>query len=130
MMRETMALVVNADANEESGMRFYLWPTSNLWLIPDDDVKLAEVEVCYSMPDNMTPEDIRRAAVETLKEKQKHAYAKAEERVNRLQERINKLQMLTYQPAADAEPINTKEERIYDHDRTGFRYCDPDDIAF
>lgn len=111
----TMAIMLRPDKDEPDGMGFYLWPVNRLYYCDDDDVKIAEIDVPFEVPGDMTHEDIAKKAVETLEEKQKNEWARAQRRVDMLQIRINKLRMLTHQPAP--ENINNEGDgKTYEHD--------------
>lgn len=110
---DKMALMLRPDKEAPDGMSFYLSSLRHICICPDDDVKVAEIDVPFDIPENMTHEDILQKAVETLEEKKNNAWAQAQQRVNILQERINKLRMLTHNPTP---PVDHNEEgQTYEH---------------
>lgn len=96
--KEEMLLYVEADADKESGISFYLVSKKHQWYTGDEAVKICELVVEYEHPDSMDEHQIRTAAIQTLKEKQERIIAEAQLKKNKLQKKIEQLMLITYQP--------------------------------
>lgn len=86
--------VPNADAKD--GFEMILVPPDRRWWMNEQDVMIGMTTVSFDPPENMSREDMAIKAVETLKDKQKQIMAESQMRINKLQERINQLLLITH----------------------------------
>lgn len=93
---EEMLVYACPDADAEGGMDFRLVRPSDTWRMNDEDIKLGEVSVTYSIPGTLSRAELVNKAVVTLREKQQSARAYAEKRCIELESKIDKLLMLTH----------------------------------
>lgn len=119
MPKQKLILVASNDKDSPTGFTIVGIAERHQWYISDEDIKLGEVDVEVPHPNNLSVADLRLKAIMTLQEKQRNVYAEAQRAVNRLQERIQSLQQLTYvEPAFDTYPeenVMSTEEEIIEH---------------
>jgi len=102
---ENMLLVVEANSENESGVSFFLANTRHEWWLDDEAVKVSTVKITYEYPDSLSEDEFRVMAIKTLRDKQDRVIAEAQLTKVDLQNKIDKLLMLTHQPAAsELEP--------------------------
>lgn len=94
---EEMHLFVESDTEALNGMKFFLVPKRYRWATNDEQVKIEDVVVTYGLPNDLTQDQIRLKAVETLREKQERVIAEAQKQKVFLQEKIDNLLLLTHQ---------------------------------
>ena len=93
-----MLCYARPDESAEFGFNLLLVePVMKYWM-SDTDICIDTVPVEYLPPNNMSREQLILKAIETMRDKQKQILARAEREVQHLEERINQLQLLTYQP--------------------------------
>lgn len=122
--KEEMLLYVEADAEQESGIRFYLVSSLHQFYMGDESVKLCNVIVEYEHPNSLNEEQIRTAAIQTLKEKQERIIASAQLKKVELQKKIDKLLLITYQPAGVPKVVNIDDNKMSPN------MCKPDIVDF
>ncbi len=98
-MIEQRFIYVEADKERKSGMRFFLVPERCFWVPNDDQVKIEARDVEFFVSDNLMEDNIRRKAIEALKEKQQRALTDAQNRATELQGKIDNLMLLTHNKA-------------------------------
>lgn len=109
---EEMLLYVEADADKDSGISFYLVSQKHQWYMGDEAVKICKLMVEYERPDSMDEHQIRTAAIQTLKEKQERIIAEAQLKKNKLQKKIEQLMLITYQPGTPTVVGKMDEDKM------------------
>lgn len=99
---EKMVLFIESDEKSEEGMAFLLTNKRHQWATRDDQINLGEVEATYKIPADLDADSIRKKAIETLRAKQDRILADAYMAKQRLQDKIDKLILLTYKGDPDA----------------------------
>ena len=98
-----MHLFVRPDSTADSGMEFFVVPEHmRYWASGNDNVRIGETDVLFSIPDNLSEDELRQKAIETFRDKQKEIRAKAHKQVAELEEKIRELMLLTFQPESAA----------------------------
>ena len=110
MLKETMSIYAVPDSQESIGFKFKLIPQEKKWWMHDEDICVGEVEVEYDPPSDMTKDQLVLKAIETLKDKQTQAMASAQVKYNELQEKINKLTLISHNPS-------DVDDSIIEHDK-------------
>lgn len=98
-----MLLYVKAEANEPSGMQYYLIHPTHQWYMGDESVKVKKIQIEYEQPDTLDEEQLRAAAIQTLREKQDRVIAEAQLTKVKLQEKIDQLMLITHQPGTSMQ---------------------------
>lgn len=107
-----MHLIVEADSESEDGMHFFLMPEENKYYIGSYQINLGKVPTTYTRPDELSDNDIRKAAIRTLKDRQKENTAKTYKDNQTLQGRIDKLLLLTYNVDSGATEVKPESAFI------------------
>jgi len=94
-MKDTQYLFAESDIKSPTGMSFFLVPQRYEYYPGDECIKLGEVEVTYLYPMKLSEEELRKKAIETLKDKQQRVMAEAFKRTQALEIKINQLLLLT-----------------------------------
>lgn len=99
-MKDQYSLFVESDEDSEdgSGLHFFVIEERQRWYTNDDQVNLGKVDITFTLPENLTQEQIREKAIQTFREKQVRIIALAEKERVRLQGKIDKLLLLEYKP--------------------------------
>ena len=95
-----MHLFVRPDSGADSGMEFFLVPEHMRYWAGSSSVRIGETDVVFSIPDNLSEDEMRQKAIETFRDKQKEIRAQAHKEVEELEQKIRELTLLTYQPEA------------------------------
>lgn len=103
-----MEVWARTDPAEAEGFRLLLVPRELRMWMGDQDVCLETVPIEFQSP-NMSHEAMVLKAIQTLRDKQEDILAGAQLQVARLDERINRLLMLTHQPMGEAVVLPRKE---------------------
>lgn len=105
-IREKMTLFARPDADAEHGFILMpVHPTHEYWM-RDSDIKVDTVNIEYLPPQNMSREEMIQKAVITLRDKQKQIRAEAHKEVQKLEEKINEMLLLTHQPEPESTVID------------------------
>lgn len=98
-MKEKLTLCVEHDENTPGRLKFFLISPRHEWYLHDNkQIKIAkDIEVEYEPP-QMSEDELRLKAVEQLRDRQKRVRADASKAIADLDEQINKLMLITYQP--------------------------------
>lgn len=107
-MKQHMRIYAEPDSDSQAGFRHQLVNMRMKFWVPDSWIHLHEVEVEFQVPE-FSPDDFRRLAIKTLKEKQDQARAEAEKEVMRYQSEIDDLLLLTDQSQDDGSVVSTQE---------------------
>lgn len=99
MIEKTLKLYIRPDRDEEQGFKYFLLdPAFGYQWTQEADIEIGEVAVQFIIPEMLTDDDLRLKAIETLKKKQEAIKANAYKEIQGLQERIDKMMLLTHQP--------------------------------
>lgn len=115
-MKYPLNLWVIADPTEEEGFRYMLTDKSHYMY--SDEIFIDEVIVDFNPPENLSEDDLRKKAIQTLKDQQQKILADAQMRSNKLQEKIDKMLLLTHVSDIDVplpgpkNPVPPKPEII------------------
>ena len=99
---ETMHLFLEpnkkAESPNDSPFNFFLVSSRHKWYMNDDEqIRIDDVEVSYSVPTHIGEDDLAVAAIKQLKERQEKVRADAHRRVEEIEEHISRLSLLTHQ---------------------------------
>lgn len=94
---ETLRLFVRPDLEECNGMKLMLINKDHEYWMNDSDIKLDEVVINCEYHSEFTTDELRKLAIQTLKDKQERARAEAEVRCNVLQKKIDEMLFLTHE---------------------------------
>lgn len=100
-IQTNMLCYARPNADEETGFKLLLVEKDLKWWMNDEDICIATVPVEYFPPDDMSEEELIMKAIESLRDKQKQILADAQYQVHKLDEKINKMLLLTHQPKDD-----------------------------
>jgi len=97
-MKQMIDIWAVTNQNSDKGFDFKLIPKNKAYWMTDGDVNMGEVEVHFDPPADLDHQTLALKAIETLREKQADARAECEMRIKDLDEKIEKLLMITHQP--------------------------------
>lgn len=107
MATEKQYLFIEPDNTQDSGMNFFLVPQRWKYFPNDNCINVAEIDVNYTIPADLTEEVLRGMAIATLEAKQKRVIAEAIKRKAELQQRIDQMKRLPYfSTIHNEEPID------------------------
>jgi hypothetical protein len=104
-IQTNMICFARPDEQEPNGFKLILVDKDMRYWMNDEDINIATVPVEYFPPENMNKEELVLKAIESLRDKQKQILANAQRHVDQLNEKINQLQMLTYQPLDESDNV-------------------------
>ena len=93
---EECHLFIAPDKESERGFNYRIVPSYFRWIAGDDWIKVGDVNIDYVIPNDMTEDELRQKAINTLKEKQERVIAEAVVEKGKLQKRIDELLMITH----------------------------------
>lgn len=98
MIQKTLKLYMRPDSDEEDGFVYFVTdPAYGYSWTQDHDINIGDVDVSFNVPNDLTEDELRRKAIDTLKDKQDAIRAKAFRDIEALQNRIDEMLLLTHQ---------------------------------
>ena len=113
-IQEKMTLFVRPCSEGENGFKVMsVNEVHKFWML-DEDINIGQVTVDYQLPEDMTHETLALKSVATLKERQKKVQADAHMKIKKMEEKIERLLMITDQSSGVIEvtPFESEDDDI------------------
>ena len=112
MIEQEMLTYMRANSDAEEGFVYVNLTKDYKFMSRDEDILLQEVTVKIPTPSKYSLDDLRKMAIDSMREKQSEARAEAEKKCLELQGKIDKLLLLEYKPEVNQSSPEPEDDGL------------------
>ena len=111
LIQEKMSIFVRPDSENEMGFKVMAVNDFHKFCMTNEDINVGSATVEYQLPEDMTHQSLALKSIATLKERQDKVRADAHVKIQKMEEKITTLLMITDESEApiDVTPFDNSE---------------------